>query len=43
MKWWAASKLWAAEYPDGKSVNAWVSALLPAKMGYASRADVETL
>jgi hypothetical protein len=43
MKWWAASKPWAAEYPDGKSVNALVSALLPEKMECASRADVETL
>jgi len=36
------SKPWAAGYPDGKSVNVLASALFPAKMGCASRADVET-
>ena len=42
MKWSAALKPLAAGYPDGKSVNASVSASLPAKIVCASHADAET-
>jgi hypothetical protein len=43
MKWLAALKPWAAEYPNGKSVNGLVSVSSPEKTGYANRADAKTL
>ena len=43
MKWLAALKHWAAEYPKGKSVNGLVSASLLGKTECANRAEAETV
>src|SRR5712671_377261 len=43
MKWWAALRPWAAEYPGGKSVNGSVLVSLRARMGCANRADASII